>query len=110
MAQTRFQLTTEGTQFMKNGAVSFRVGFTKTENGSTRYCSQKACPVIEAGSSDVLGTNDDWAASNLALMKVPNRTSRGGSKKASGLMFDDVTASTVSGDVTVDLDAIFSTV
>lgn len=110
MAQSRFQLTTEGLQLMADGHVHVRVGFTCGSEDQTCYYSQKQCPRIDVQETDVLGTTDEWAANNLALMQVPTRTRRAGVLRNPGAVFEDVTGSTVPGDVTVDLDPIFDTV
>lgn len=111
--QARFQLTTQGKQFAQAGYFRFRVAFTGNSGGVTRYYRQQDCPVIQLGHpglNDILGTTDAWATSNMQLMKVPDQTRRGGSKKNSGLVFEDVTSTTDPGDVDQDLDVIFDSV
>jgi len=111
--QARFQLTTAGKQFAQAGYFRFRVAFTGSTGGVTRYYQQRDCPVIQMGHpglNDVLGTTNVWAISNMRLMKVPDQTRRGGSKKDSGLVFEDVTSTTTPGDVDQDLDVIFDIV
>lgn len=110
MATARFQLTVEGRQFAVASEVKFRVGFTGTSGGSTRYYSQRSCPIITIGQTDIIQTTDDWAIGNLTNMIVPTRTKRGGVARDPGMMFEDVTGTTTPGDVDVDLDTIFDTV
>lgn len=114
-APTRFRLTLVGQQMIARGQVTthaqFRTMFSGTDmGGATRIYNQRRCPIISVDAADVLQTSDDFAIACLAVMEVRNLGRRNGQMMSTGLMFEDVTGSTVEGDVTVNLDTLFDTV
>ena len=109
MAQKRYQLTAAGQTLVSGGVFRFRVGFSVENGGSIHYCSQSLCPIITMNGSDVIGTDNDWAKETIGKFIVPGNSHRGGSNhpNAEEYVFEDVTGSTVEGDVDLDLDTIF---
>jgi len=116
MSAARFKLTPAGMTLAALGSVpqvQFRVSFSKTlPTGGMRLVTGNKCPVISLPPqvNQVVQTTNPIAIQCLRSLSVPNRTKRNFSTLTEGKIFQEVTAETGSGDVTLDLDPIFEAV
>jgi len=110
MAQKRFQLTTDAknSTFVKAGVFKFRVSYEKIEGGRKTIYGQKNAPIFSMTSAGILGTENPTAQDRLEKIKLPNKTTKAGVTNPFVVIFEDVTATTTSEDVTVDMDPYFT--
>lgn len=106
MAQKRYKLSTAvlSTTLMQAGNFRCRVGYEKIVEGTTVRVGQRNMPVLTVAIADVLGTVNEYGQACLEQFGIPQKTRRGGQPFTSGMVFDDVTATTAPEDVTIDLD------
>lgn len=115
MATMRFQIQTAlVAPFAQGLNYQFRIGFDKPDpSGGTRRVNPKNAPIItlkKAGG--IVQTGNETAQKYLLNHIVPQNTFRSNSnavaptKRPSGFLFEDVTATTTSADLDVDLDQI----
>lgn len=113
MAQKRYRLTAvaKTTPYFIANTWAFRTGFDVYQDGKRHICPTAACPRLAIDGSAVVGTDNMTVQFAMDHMQIPKGpTINGLPYAASGAVFEDITATSVPGDVTYDVDSLLPTV
>lgn len=100
MAKKRYRLTDSCESFDNDGLFGLQLRFgEKLDDGRTRVCSYRRCPVIRMPKLGVLQIENPIAQFFLERMITPTKTERNGKRHKAGPMFKEVTKSTKDYDV-----------
>lgn len=104
----RYKITQDTISYLlKNNTYHFRVGYEKVIDGKKYLYSQKTCPVVGVTAVDIIQTENEFSQNNIKETKNFAGRIVNGQRLSEFYIFEDVTNTTVEGDVTVNLDSLF---